>query len=139
MQTAASTTKSYPRGPIFWEGDKADSMYVIRSGKVKVTKRVRGIMVKLAELGPGDYFGEMALLDGVARSASALAETHVEVDEYDRDALARRISADPEFAIAMMQAMSRRLREVDERLADLVAKGRLEWQDAAGIGTHGLC
>ena len=96
-------------------------------------------MVGLAELGPGDYFGEMGLLDGTPRSASAVAETRVEVDEYDRDGLARRISADPEFAMGMMRAMSGRLREVDDRLADLVAQGRLESQDAISIAALGPC
>ena len=139
MQETASGTKSYSKGPIFWEGDRADSMYVIRKGKVKVTKNVHGILVRIAELGPGDYFGEMGLLDGVPRSASALAETQVEVEEYDNKGLAELIAAQPEFAFTMLRAMSKRLREVDERLADLVAKGRLPKEDAEEIGVHPLC
>lgn len=136
VQGTMSGTKTYPKGPIFWEGDEANSMYVIRKGKVKITKNVHGVMVKIAELGRGDYFGEMALLDGVARSASALADTRVELEEYDRQGLAELIAAQPEFAFTMLRAMSRRLRQVDKRLADLVAKGRLPKEDAVGIGKH---
>ena len=139
MQETVSGTKTYAKGPIFWEGDKADSMFVIREGKVKITKNVHGIMVGIAELGPGDYFGEIGLLDGKPRSASALAETRVEVEEYDRKGLAELIVAQPEFAFTMLRAMSKRLRQVDERLADLVAKGRLPKEDAARIGMHTVC
>ena len=136
MQGAMSGTKTYPKGPIFWEGDEADSMYVIRKGKVKITKSVHGIMVRIAMLGPGDYFGEIGLLDGVGRSASALAETRVELEEYDREGLAKLIASQPEFAFTMLRAMSKRLRQVDEQLANLVAKGRLPKEDAVGIGMH---
>lgn len=136
MQETAHRTKYYPKGLIFREGDAGDAMYVIRSGSVKVTKNMYGIMVKIAELGPGDYFGEMALLEGVPRSASAIAETPVEADLYDRKALVQLIAAEPEFAIGMLRAMSDRLRQIDNRLTDLVAKGRLPKEEATQITRH---
>jgi len=111
-------------------------MYAIRSGEVKITKNMYGIMVRLADLGPGQWFGEMALLEGAPRSATAIAETSVEVDVYDVKALTERLAADPEFALAMMRSMSVRLRRIDERLTDLVAKGRLPKEVAARLGEH---
>jgi CRP/FNR family transcriptional regulator/CRP/FNR family cyclic AMP-dependent transcriptional regulator len=136
MQATASRTKTYRKGPIFREGDKGDAMFVIRTGKVKISKNMYGIMVKIAELGPGDHFGEMALIEGVPRSASAIAETTVEADVYDRAALVELIAADPEFAFAMLRGMSRRLRAIDERLTDLVAKGRMPQEEASKFGAH---
>ena len=136
MKESAGTIKTFPRGPIYREGDDGDVMYAIRSGAVGITKNMYGIMVRLADLGPGQWFGEMALLEGAPRSATAIAETPVELDVYDVKALTERLAADPEFAIAMMRSMSVRLRRIDERLTDLVAKGRLPKEEAAALGEH---
>ena len=139
MQETASRTKTYRKGVIFREGDEANTMYVIRSGRVTITKNLYGIMVKIADLGPGDHFGEMALLEGGPRSASAIAETQVEADVYDSKTLAEHISAEPEFAFDMLRGLSRRLRMIDDRVTDLVAKGRLPQEDAARLGHHTPC
>lgn len=136
MKESAVTIRIFPKGPIYREGDAGDAMYAIRSGEVTITKNMYGIMVKLADLGPGHWFGEMALLEGAPRSATAIAETSVEVDVYDLEALTDRIAADPEFALAMMRSMSVRLRRIDERLTDLVAKGRLPKEEAAALREH---
>jgi CRP-like cAMP-binding protein len=113
-------------------------MYVIKSGKVKITKSMYGIMVKIAEIGPGDFFGEIAFLENAPRSSTAIAMTQVEADVYDRQALACHIAAQPEFAFAMLRAIASRLREIDERLTDLVARGRLPKEEAAELGQHAL-
>jgi CRP/FNR family cyclic AMP-dependent transcriptional regulator len=131
-------TKYYSRNPIFREGDEGDVMYVIKSGRVKVTKNMYGIMVKIAELGPGDTFGEMALLEGTPRSAFALPDGPVEVEVFDQLALLNHIAEDPEFALNLLRALSHRLREVDERLTNLVAKGRLPKEEATKIGRHAI-
>jgi CRP/FNR family transcriptional regulator, cyclic AMP receptor protein len=130
----SSTNRFYRKGVIFREGDEGNVMYVIRSGKVKITKNVYGIMVTLAELGPGDHFGEMSLLEEVPRSATAIAETDLEADVLDSKALSDYVATKPEFALKMLRAMSRRLRQIDERLTDLVAKGRLPKDEASAIG-----
>ena len=136
MQKTAWRTKTYLKGPIFREGDDGDAMYVIKSGRVKITKNMYGIMVKIAELGPGDHFGEMSLLEGARRSAFALADTQVELEVLDLGALMERIVEDPEFAFAMLRTMSRRIRQIDERLTDLVARGRLPREEAMRISQH---
>ena len=136
MQGTLSRVKFYSKGPIFREGDEGDVMYVIKSGKVKVTKNMYGIMVTIAELGPGDYFGEMALLEGTPRSASALAETQVEAEVLDREGLTERVASDPQFAFTVLRTMSHRLRQIDERLAELVAKGRLPQEEAMRLSPH---
>ena len=136
MKKSAGTVKTYPRGPIYREGDDGHVMYAIRSGEVRITKNMYGIMVTIAELGPGQWFGEMALLEGASRSATAIAETAVEVEVYDVTALAQRVAADPEFALAMMRSLSVRLRRIDDRLTDLVARGRLPKEEAAAFAEH---
>ena len=138
MSVAASTTKIFRKGLIFREGDRGETMYVIRSGKVKITKNMYGIMVRIAELGPGDYFGEMTLLEGVPRSASAIAETPVEVDVLERDTLRARIAAEPELAMTLLKGLSHRLRQIDDKVTDLVARGRLPKEEASAIGQHSL-
>ena len=139
MQATASRTRIYRKGPIFREGDDGSTMFVIKSGRVMITKNMYGIMVKIAELGPGDHFGEMSLLEGQPRSATALAETQVEAEVYDSKSLAEVVAADPEFAFGMLRGMSRRLRQIDERLTELVAKGRLPQDEAAKFGQHTMC
>ncbi len=138
LQESASTASTYPKGLIYREGDAADAMYSIRSGEVRITKNMYGIMVKIADLGPGQWFGEMALLEGAPRSTTAIAETQVEVDVYDLETLTARLAAEPTFAFAMMRSMSQRLRRIDDRLTDLVAKGRLPKKEAAELGRHTL-
>jgi CRP/FNR family cyclic AMP-dependent transcriptional regulator len=136
MPELAFRPKVYHKGLIFREGETGDVMFIIKSGAVKITKSMYGIMVTIAELGPGDYFGEMALLEAEPRSTTAIAETQVEVDVLDAKALSKRIAADPEFALSMMRAMSHRLREIDDRLTELVAKGRLPKDEAARFCQH---
>jgi len=136
MSAATGTVKSLPKGLIFREGDRGDTMYVIRSGTVKITKNMYGVMVRLAELGPGDYFGEMSLFEDVPRSASAIAETPVEADILDRNTLAERLAEKPELAMALLRGLSGRLRHIDEKVADLVARGRLPQEDASALGRH---
>ena len=139
MQATACRTKLFRKGPIFREGDKGDAMFVIKTGRVRITKNLHGIMVKIADLGPGDHFGEMALIEGVPRSATAIADSQVEADVYDRKALKELVASDPEFAFTMLQEMSHRLRQIDERLTDLVAKGRLPRDEASKFGPNTTC
>src|SRR5262249_57463304 len=69
------TIHDYPKAAtIFRKGDPGDSMYLIDVGKVRITiTDADGAAVTLAELGPGDFFGDMAMLDGQGRSANAIA------------------------------------------------------------------
>lgn len=137
MSDSAGKPKSYSYfDVIFQEGDQADEMYVITSGEVKITKKMLGIMVTLGELRAGDFFGEMALLDAAPRSATAVAVGPVEAVAYDREGLKEKIKVDPDFAMSVMRAMSRRLRNVDQELTKLLAKGRLPSEEAQQIERH---
>lgn len=128
------TIKAFKPGPIYRDGDHGDEMFVIISGRVKVMKDMYGIMVTVADLGPGDRFGYMAFFEDGRRTATAIAETKVEVEVFDPEALAGRIAAEPEFAFALLRAMSHRLKKVDDRVAELVATQRLRPDSAAELG-----
>ena len=62
-----------PGDGVFKEGDQSDFAFIIVSGRVELSKTVQGTEIFLAEIGPGDLFGEMGVIDGSPRSASAVA------------------------------------------------------------------
>lgn len=104
----------------FREGDQAEAMYVLESGRVAVIKQARGGPVVLRQLGVGDCFGEMALVDIAPRSASVQALEDCRAIEIPVASLMKLYERDVEqFALIemnMAREISRRLREADERL-----------------------
>ena len=104
----------------FCEGDEAQSMFVLEQGAVVVLKRWDGHEHVLHELGEGDCFGEMALMDYCPRSASVRAVTDCRAIEIGAGALQRLAERDIEqFALLQMnlgRELSRRLRAADEQL-----------------------
>jgi CRP-like cAMP-binding protein len=95
---------------IFAEGDKGDAMYVVRSGEVTV-ERNGSIM---ETLGGGSIFGEMALIDGAPRSATARAKTDCEVAPINEKTFLFLVHETPFFAIAVMRTLASRLRHMNE-------------------------
>ena len=104
----------------FRQGDDACSMYVLEAGQVEVRKRWLDHDYRLRTLGPGDVFGEMALMDPSPRNASVLAATDCSAIEVSPDDLLRLFEHDPEqFALIQMnlgREVCRRLRATDEQL-----------------------
>ena len=116
-----SGTISLPNGQYFFrENDKAQSMFVLEAGRVAVLKLWEGEERLLAELGPGDCFGEMALMDLYPRSASVLALDHCTALELSSESFFQVYEKDLEqFTLIQMnlgREVSRRLRLADERL-----------------------
>jgi CRP-like cAMP-binding protein len=110
-----------PRGGVFFrEGDPGGSAFVLESGRVVVVKDFRGREVPLLELGPGDCFGEVALLDFGARSASVRALADCAALELSARALHALAEAHlDQFALIHMnlgRELARRLRRADGRL-----------------------
>ncbi len=94
---------------LFEEGEPGTSMYLIVDGRVRITKRGR----LAAELGPGEFFGELALLDDdVTRTASAMCTTAVHLLRLERDDLVSLMEELPAIPIAIAQELSRRFRDV---------------------------
>lgn len=112
--------RDYPAGQVILEeGDEAVGFFVVSSGRVQVLKDLGGPKeTVLATLGPGDFFGEMALLDGYLRTASvrALEDTHcLAMTRWDFTA---ELKSNPEMAIQILRTVVRRLRQTDARLTE---------------------
>ncbi len=95
-----------PGDVVFAEGDKGDKMYVIRSGGVEILRD--GHVVET--LGPGGIFGEMALIDGSPRAATARAKTACELAPITEKSFLFLVHETPFFAIAVMRTLAERLR-----------------------------
>ena len=91
---------------IFQEGDKADGLFVIKSGHVGIRLGNR----TLAELSANSIFGEMALIDDAPRSATAVAVTDVELVPISEKQFLFLVSQTPYFALKVMRVLARRLR-----------------------------
>jgi CRP/FNR family cyclic AMP-dependent transcriptional regulator len=111
--------RSYPAGArVFHEGDRSDACYVVRSGDLRVTREhPDGRAIALATLGAGDFFGELAMLDGEARSASVETLSDAELLALPAADFRRLLADRPEISLKLIGALTRRLRETNERVA----------------------
>lgn len=101
------------------EGEKGEVMYVIQSGKVKITKKTPSGDHKIATLEKGEIFGEMALFDRLPRSATATASGNARVLSIDKKKLFSTINRDPTLAFNLLKTMSQRTRRLNEDLTKL--------------------
>jgi CRP-like cAMP-binding protein len=110
--TVALRTRQCARGEVvFLEGDPGDSLYVIEEGRVKIAlSSPQGKEVVLTMLGPRDFFGDLALLDGEPRSADAIAVEPSRLLLLRRDDFSRFLGEHPEAAKRLLALLSRRLR-----------------------------
>jgi small-conductance mechanosensitive channel len=98
------------------QGDTAQSLYTIKSGRVRVTVRnENGQVTPLATLGKGDFFGEMSLLTGEPRSASVIAESETEVVVVDKSDFAAVLASDSGIVEAVSMALEERMRNLAEQ------------------------
>lgn len=98
------------------EGDPGHSMYVLMEGECRVTKRSGSREVLLAERGPGEVIGEMALLSEAPRSATITAVTPMKVLRLEQDAFQSVLRSSPEAALAILDTMTGRLRDTESVL-----------------------
>lgn len=101
---------------IFSEGDLSNEMFVVRTGKVEISKHVGGHSMRLAVLDRGSFFGEMSLLEGLPRSATARAVGKVTLLVLRPGSLLLQIRRDPTFAFELLQQLSGRIRELNDKL-----------------------
>lgn len=103
-------------GTIFQEGDSGDGIYVIIDGSVQITAVVgQGERRVLAKLGPGDFFGEMAVLDNEPRSATALAERDTKVYFIPRGDILEMLERSPRLAVSLVREFSLRMRDFNRQ------------------------
>ena len=111
--------RSFPKGVrVFHEGDHSDACYIVREGDLRVTREHSdGRAIALATLGPGDFFGELAMIDGGTRSASVETLSDAQLLALPGSDVRRVISDHGDIAAKLIVAIARRLRETNERVA----------------------
>jgi len=113
---------------IFSEGDVGEELYIIASGKVAISKRVKGNLEQvLAHLGRGECFGEMAILEKIPRTASAQSEEDSTLMALSKDHLFSLMETDPRAAAKIMfnllKTFNTRLQTTNEHLREAVRWG----------------
>jgi CRP/FNR family cyclic AMP-dependent transcriptional regulator len=129
---------------LFSEGDAGDKLYIILTGKIKLTKAAPDGRENLLSVhGPGEMFGELSLFDPIPRTSSATALTSARLAGLAHVDLHTWLSTRPEVAMDLLQALAQRLRRINEVKADLVftdvpgrvAKALLDLSDRFGVFT----
>lgn len=105
---------------VFEKGEAGAEMYIIHEGEVEILRSVGGETRVLTTLEPGDFFGEMSLLEKTPREVSARAVTDCKLLKIDYSTFDQMVQEDPEIAVRMLRKLARRLREQQE--ADLRAQ-----------------
>jgi CRP/FNR family transcriptional regulator, cyclic AMP receptor protein len=118
------TRKIYPKGEVILvEEDAGTALFVIVTGKVKVARSSGdGREVILTILGESDFFGEMAILDGLTRSATVTAIENSELFLIQRNDFLKLLYDHPEVSVALLQELTSRLRNADMKIKALSLK-----------------
>lgn len=127
MAKQASSTAEFERDYsdgelICREGESSNEMFVIQSGKVRIFKSSGPRQVDLALLEKGNFFGEMSVLEGLPRDATAQAIGHTRVLVMSTGALLVRLRRDPTFAFELLHRLSGRVRSLNSRLLKALEK-----------------
>jgi len=102
---------------VYTVGDYGDSLYIVRRGRVQLSVQDEaGENIVLGESGPGDVFGEISMLDGGPRTATALTKEPTELLSLDRECLQKLISSHPHAALDLLAVVGQTLRATDELL-----------------------
>jgi len=94
---------------VMHEGDPGDSLHVVLSGRARVLGRPRARILKT-----GDYFGEMALIDGAPRSATIAAEGELQTMRISRKQFMRLVEREPSIGVAMLEELAGRVRRLEK-------------------------
>src|SRR4029078_9328766 len=108
---ALGTGGSRSDADVVTQGARGDDFFVITSGKGRVTRAGR----EVAELGPGDYFGELSLFDPAPRNATVAALGPMSLVSLSRDSFAQALDEMPQIRDALLHGMAHRIHELDAR------------------------
>jgi CRP/FNR family cyclic AMP-dependent transcriptional regulator len=121
MLVTVVSRRSAPRGSVIMAaGDQIDSLYIVISGRLKVMMSdADGKEVILSLIGPGEFFGEMGLIDDSPRSASVVAIEPCELIAITKREFNKCLADNFEMAMGVMRGLVRRLREADRKIGSL--------------------
>ena len=108
-------------------------MFIVQSGKVRISKTVRGVEKTLVILGAGEFFGEMSILNNEPRSATAVVEEEAKLLVIDPRTFEAMLRNNSEIAVRMIKKLAARLQEADEQIENLLLK------DHNSRVVHSLC
>lgn len=115
--------RTFPKGTIiFNENDPGADMYIIQTGKVKISKKVRDVEKTLVILGKGDFFGEMSILNNKPRSATAEVIEDSKLLVIDGKTFEVMVRSNTEIAVRIIKNLSSRLQEADNQIENLLIK-----------------
>jgi CRP-like cAMP-binding protein len=107
---------------LFQEGDAGDKMYIIQEGNIRISKQIGGKEHILAVLGKGDFFGEMAIVNQVRRSATATAIGTVKLLAFNREGFLGMIEKNARIALNVIDKLCRRLQHTNNQIQHLVKR-----------------
>lgn len=127
LRDLLSVKEAPTQSDLFHHGDKGDAMYLIESGRIRIhVEDSTGQDLTLIELAGGDFFGEMAILDGKPRSADATVVEDARLAILSRDNFLSFVRRNPDVAIRMLSAITDRLRHTDDLLRQRVSRNANE-------------
>ena len=133
--------KSFPAGTVlFLDGSAGQEMYIIQSGKVKISKKIGNLEKTLALLPTGEFFGEMSILNNRPRSATAAVIEDANLLVIDPKTFETMIRNNAEIAIRIIKKLANRLQEADHQIESLLLKNHnqrvvhilVRWAEARG-------
>ncbi len=115
--------REFPKGhALFKDGEAGKEMFVVQSGKVRIHKNVRDVEKVLAILGPGEFFGEMSILNNKPRSASATVEEPARLLVIDPKTFEAMVRGNAEIAVRLIKKLATRLQETDDQIENLLLR-----------------
>jgi CRP-like cAMP-binding protein len=113
--------KEFSKGTVlFREGEAGREMFVLQSGRIAISKRVRDEEKVLAVLGPGEFFGEMAIISNRPRNATATVSEDAKLLVIDPKTFEGMIRGNAEIAVRMIKKLAERLSEADAQIENLL-------------------
>jgi CRP-like cAMP-binding protein len=115
--------REFPAGTVlFREGEPGREMFVVQRGRVEIAARAGAVRKVLSTLGPGEFFGEMSILNGAPRSATATCAEECRLLVVDARTLEAMIRQNGEVAVRMIQKLAARLAEADRQIELLMLR-----------------
>src|SRR5687768_11111819 len=113
--------KEFPKGTVlFQEGEPGKDMFVVQAGRISISKKVRDVEKVLAVLGPGEFFGEMAIISNKPRNATAAVTEDAKLLVIDPKTFEAMIRGNSEIAVRMIEKLAERLSEADAQYESLL-------------------
>jgi len=123
LEPGAKHRSFAPGQIIFSAGDAGDGFYIVVTGRVQISASVNSKESRvLASIGPGDFFGEMAVVDDAPRSATATAEVYTRTLFVERQKLLKLLKRRPEMALSILREFSARMRNLNQKYVDEIVQ-----------------